>query len=180
VLFDFNTRYGQLIEQQTGIKVPQVSATFPSTWNWERELGVTKQQEKELWNEICGELSYSFWRYLPAYEWSREFLAAAAEQGELVFVTSRCGKHCVKATTEALEILGVTKPRVIIAHNKAPVLIAEQITDFIDDRDKNFEDCLNDCTPDSPSFEMWLMDQPWNQHFESDFVIRITNPMQML
>jgi hypothetical protein len=102
---------------------------------------------------------------------------------DIYFVTSRPGPQAQKATEDALEILDVHKPKVIIASDKPPVLMEIKATHFLDDRDKNFEDCiLADLGPSSfqRKFDMFMLDRPWNRHFTHPWVKRIHNVREIL
>ncbi len=180
VLFDFNTAYGELLEHISGISIPPATRDWPTQWDWELPLGITKKQKREAWNYICGDGSYRFWRSLPAYEWSHNFLAALPHEGDFIFVTARCGTMCQKATADALTELGVVDPQVFIAHKKAPVLLAEGVTDFLDDRDKNFKDLITyEQQFKSIPIRKWLLDQPWNRAYAGYMVHRIDSPHTM-
>jgi len=183
VIFKFNDNYSNLIKRMTGIDIPPETAHYPETWYYEREAGVSKKQESEVWSYINGEGNYSFWRFLPAYDGAREFLEKAQQTFEnVVFITARSGPKVQQATEDALSVLGVKKPQVIIAHYKPPVMQELKVTDFLDDRDKNMEDVrLFDMTADEPiNSKLWLLDRPWNRKFNPSYVTRVVSPMEVL
>jgi uncharacterized HAD superfamily protein len=175
VLFDFNSRFIELCNKAFNVNIPPVSHHYPDEWHYPLKH-ISKKQYRQAWDEICNSQSYNFWRFLPAFEWSRDFLLQAQQSASLVFITSRCGKHCQRATEDALLILGASNPHVVIAGKKAPVVKAEKCTDFLDDKPENHDEVAaanEDCN-------QWLLDGPWNRHYQHPRVERITDPRDML
>jgi hypothetical protein len=187
IIFNFNKPYTDWLNAKFKVSIPPDDHNYPNTWNYAIDGNfVTKDQEREFWKWAGGVGNYSFWRFLPVYPGAHNFLAAAqAMFDEVVFITSRPGTEVKRATVDALEILGVKNPNVIISSYKVPDLINCGATDFIDDRDKNFEDILawglgqEDDTTDVRA-KLWMLDRPWNRHFNHPCVTRISDPMEIL
>ena len=203
VIFDFNTPYINWLNHKFKSQIPQPSADYPDTWYYVTDGGhVTKEQEGQFWKWAAGEGNYQFWRFLPAYPGAKEFLAGAFDRySDIYFVTARPGKDAKKASEHALETLGVNRPQVVIASEKVPTLIGIGATDFIDDRDVNFEDVLlwgmgqGDVHMNDPKIarnlkgsmngmdlgiNLWMLDRPWNRHYSHPRVTRITDPKEIL
>jgi len=184
VVFQFNKSYCDLFRQKFDIQFPSETSLYPYKWDYESELA-TKEQIDEVWKDIRGPQNYNFWRNLPVYEGAPEFLKLAHEQFDAVhYITARSGPRAKEATEDALRAIGVKNPHVVVANYKVPHLIALGCTDFLDDRDKNFEDVLY-----AEVFEgyglhkmphLWMLDRPWNRLFIHPQVTRIVNPTEML
>ncbi len=161
------------------------SDTYPVKWHYPTEDGhITKEQYREFWEWSSGKGNYVFWRFLPAYPGAREFLRQANQVfSEIHFVTSRPGKDVKEATVDALAMLGIPSPSVHVADYKPPVLKDLGATDFLDDRDKNFMEAieygLNEDNGASP-VEHFILDRPWNRHFNHVWVSRVKDPMEIL
>lgn len=183
VIFSFNNCYAELFKQKFGLSYPPETKEYPSVWNWEYPQ-CTKAQEDEVWKHINGVGNYQFWRFLPAYPDAKHFLNMAQQEfKQIYFVTARSGKECKRATIDALEMLGVKNPFVIIAHNKVPTLLSIAATDFLDDRDKNFMDILKwnaEHPLDEFTGKLWMLDRPWNRHFNDPKVTRIQAAAEIL
>jgi hypothetical protein len=171
VIFQFNKSYCDLFKEKFNIEFPPETSLYPDTWNYELSKATVSQID-EVWEEINNGRNYDFWRNLQPYEGAQDFLDRANEYfDEIHFITSRTGKDCKVATEDALiDQLGVFRPKVIISHYKVPDLIKIGATDFLDDRDKNFEDVLKGINvAERP--KLWLLDRPWNRHY-SDFSVQ--------
>jgi hypothetical protein len=187
IIFKFNDSYRREIQRMYKIDIGEETNEYPNVWYYERAVGVTKEQESAVWDYINSEYgSYHFWRYMPVYDGAKEFLKAAQQTFyDIYFVTARSGPKAQEATKQALWMLGIDNPKVIIAHDKVPHLLAIGATDFLDDRDKNFEDVLK--WNAQPAMEastcdakLWMLDRPWNRHFQHPLVKRILSPMEIL
>jgi 5'(3')-deoxyribonucleotidase len=179
VVFQFNKSYCDLFWELFGIKFPAETSEYPDVWNYEAQLA-SQGQIEDVWHEINGVRNFHFWRHLPPYEGAQEFLKQAQEKfDDIYFITSRSGPECQRATEGSLEALGVKDPKVIISNYKVPDLIHIGATDFLDDRDKNFEDCiaagLNEDNANNP-LNLWMLDKPWNRHYNHPWVERISSP----
>jgi hypothetical protein len=180
VIFEFNRAYITWLNNKFKCQIPMPSDTYPDTWNYPEDGNyVTKEQTGEFWGWAADKGNYVFWRFLPAYPGAREFLRYANQKfHEIHFVTSRPGKDVKMATTEALQMMGIPSPLVHIADFKPPILKDIGATDFLDDRDKNFDDAL--AWQLQTSANLWMLDRPWNRHYQHKHVTRIVDPMEML
>ena len=64
VCCDFSTAYAKVLTKETGIVFPEVSETWPDVWFWEREAGVTPEQEKLVWDTHILQVGSKFWESL--------------------------------------------------------------------------------------------------------------------
>lgn len=170
-----------LFEARFGIKFPPISSSYPNEWSYEKKFA-TSEQIKEIWRMIENDYNYSFWRNLAPYDGAREFLAQAQNKfDKIVFITSRGGDSCQLATEDSLKYLGVEKPQVIISHHKVPDIIKFNVTDFLDDRDKNFEDILlaRWDMPQLDKVNLFMHNRPWNLYYEHPNVKRILKPSEI-
>lgn len=172
VIFDFNTSFIALLNTLCGSNIPPVSSSWPSTWSYPLDGGhVTRAQWRAVWSLLSSHHGSGFWRHLPAYGWSTEFLAQADRDfDDVVFVTAR-PESATDATHDALSVLGVTAPRVRFAHQKRDVLADIGATHFLDDRDLNLDECVS-----LPGLRSFLLDQPWNRAFTHAGVTRVAHP----
>lgn len=177
VLFDFNRRFIEYCNEMFNVEIPNVSAQYPDEWHYVLKY-LTKQQNRAAWASICdSEDNYDFWRHLPIYEWSRPF---ALDVGNIphVFITSRCGRDCHRATSHALQAIGFINPLVVVANKKAQHILDHGCTDLIDDKQENFEE-LRQADPDG-KVRQWILDQPWNRTFNPSWIRRIYDPREIL
>jgi hypothetical protein len=183
VIFNFNSSYISWLNTNFKAGIPPDGDNYPDTWNYATDGNyVTKEQEKEFWKYASGIGNYSFWRFLTTYPNAKEFLEKCQTHfSEVHYVTSRPGDDVKRATEDALSVLGVKSPSVFIASNKPPVLKQIGATHFLDDRDKNFEDCLtfNYQTAQLDDLNMFILDRPWNRHYNHPHVERIFNPNEI-
>lgn len=201
VIFDFNAAYINEMNKRYNAGSPFASDTYPTTWYYLTDGNyVTKEQDKEFWSWAANEGNYEFWTSLPSYPGAQEFLRRAFKNfNDVWFVTSRPGKRVKQATTDALKRLGVNEPRVIISSYKVPDMIGVGATDFLDDRDKNFEDVLlwgnqegdvrikgnlpkgmNGTLNQDLGIKLWMLDRPYNRHFNHPNVQRIHSIFEVL
>lgn len=167
VLADFNTAYKRKIEARfPHIKCPDYDrACYPTEWAWERALGLTKDQEDEVWEKDILS-SPTFWYMIPRYPWTREALdRASTSQVDVYFVTSRSGKRC-KAQTEdwlassSTENTWYPTVNVVTSHKKKiEVLDGLSVGFYIDDR----LDTLKLIAKELPKLNLYCFDQPWNR-----------------
>ena len=164
VLADFNTGYRELVHQLTDFLMPEISPTFPHTWNYDKALGMDPKDISRCWQAIRD--SESFWRNLPDLEGSHTFLKNVsrweAAGHEFYFVTSRVGKF-VKHQTEAwLTQYGCLNfPTVLISSKKGLSAAALDLDYYIDDKNEN---CL-DVQRDSPTTKGFMLARAWNQAY---------------
>lgn len=174
VIFDFNASFIALLNTFYGARMPASSEAYPDTWHYPLDgKHVTREQYREAWQLLASSYGDGFWRHLPVYRWSREFLRQAGSRFDVVFVTAR-PRSAYDATVASLEALGVTRPRVIIADHKFDTLVEIGATHFLDDRDQNFDECA------SLPIQHYLLDQPWNRAYRHPRVKRIKMPFALL
>jgi len=121
---------------------------------------------------------------LPAFEWSKEFITGAQEKYDLVFITARCGKDAQRATEDALFMLGVKNPEVVIAYHKAEDILSSGSSLFLDDKPENHME-LEHAMPKGANVsdrkvKLVILDQPWNRHWDSYYIRRIKDPRELL
>lgn len=174
VLFDFNTAFCERIAKEFDVHLPAVTKDWPTKWDYPDDY-LPSSQLSSLWKKICAKDSYTFWRELPVYGWSKPFLAEAQEGRDLIFVTSRCGSECKRATEDALRALGVEDPKVAVASYKPPHL--DCVDDFLDDKPQNFTEAHEVW---GSSLRYWILDQPWNRDYNPRWIRRIYDPREML
>lgn len=184
VIYAFNKSYIKLFKEMFDIRIPEETNDFPNKWNYELDYA-SKPQVDEAWHEINHRRNYHFWRFLPPYEDAQEFLTKAQKEfNEIHFITSRSGSDCKRATEDALTMLGVINPNVVISHHKLPQIMELGATHFIDDRDKNFDDLMvkQDWRKhfSLENLNLFMLDRPWNRHYNNSEVKRIFNPMELL
>lgn len=168
VLADFNTSYGMRMFSRFGTDVPSYNrASFPSSWHWEREVGLTQSQEDEIWKEDIL-TSGEFWLNLPRYPWTKTTVTRLSELTHPVyFITSRSGKECKKQTEEWLwgcqkQETWVPTVCVVQSHKlKIDVINGLSITHYIDDRLDTME-----LLAGNTKAKLYLFDQPWNRDKE--------------
>ena len=119
---DFNTPFIDLVYQQTGIRLPAVSDSFPSSWSYHLDGGVNAAQDKDLWRHISA--SQTFWLDLAPLPTAVEALTrldkartkAGMRWKEPLWITSRPGSTAKLQTEKWLTMHGYARPEVIIAH----------------------------------------------------------------
>lgn len=173
ILADFNPGYKALVEATTAVRLPEISATFPDTWNYAVDAGVTPEEDKAIWKIISE--SQSFWYDLDPYPEAIPFLKRLSDFPDSVdtyFITSRPGMVSKKQTEDWLETFGYVGdkfPTVLISSNKGDCASALRLTHYIDDRNENCWD-VRDVSPTTKNF---MLARPWNKVLEG--VPRITD-----
>lgn len=162
VLADFNTPFVQILEEESGRKLPAVSETFPHTWHYPAALGISPEVEKKCWDRV--KASPDFWRTIPAYDEAEPFLRDLAQtyamSDEIYFITTRVGAQVKQQTEEWLIENGFDfNVTVLVTASKGPVAKALKLTHFIDDKNEN---CLS-VAAESPFTKAYMLARPWNQ-----------------
>lgn len=162
VLCDFNRGFCQLIREQTGRSLPTPSDSWPTTWNYHREYGVTFEEEAILWETIKRD---DFWFRLYPLEEAASALATIDKQrmngDQVYFITSRPGKMAKLYTEWWLRNHGIGQPTVIIAYEKGPLAKALDLDMFVDDKFENCRDVARDC----PTCTVYLVDRAYNRDY---------------
>ncbi len=159
IVADFNSKYKILIESNTDIRLPDVSDYYPNTWNYDVAAGLDPVKRKELWGLI--KKSASFWRELPPYPETGEFLYHLENyiDGDVYFITNRPGASAKTQTELWLDRMGFYEPTVLISEEKGLCAKALNLTHYIDDKNENCADVLEK----SPTTSTYMLARPWNQ-----------------
>ena len=180
VLFNFNKAYTKWLNDEFRCEIPPDDHYYPTTWHYPTDDGhVTYKEEAQFWKWLDkGMNSYDFWANLPTYPDAGEFIKDAQDKfDEIVFITVRPGEGAYDGSKDALKFLGVDDPEVIITSNKGPVVEDIGATHFLEDRDKNFDDVI---AHGHENLKMFLIDRPWNRHYNNDRVIRINQISEVM
>lgn len=164
IVASFEHGYAPLLTQVSGIQFPNLGKPdWPTTWFWEREAGVTKEQESKVWNE-CIIPSTTFWESLPPHLGALDFIGALGDLNydhDVYFVTNRIGQHVKYQTENWLMRHGWIEdetPTVIISGDKGAVCKALKITHYIDDKIENCQDVVIQ----SPKTQCFMLARPYN------------------
>lgn len=190
VLFDFNTAFCKLLNEEFGAKLPMPSAEWPEQWDYPTIGGyITKDQDRQMWKAICSGQIKNFWTNLPYYSHSTDLIAAGNDKArEVYYITSRCGPDRLAESTQAVEELleearlnsfvfndGPVSVIPVDNHlNKLPIINALNLTHYIDDRPDTMLEADYKC----PRTKLALWDQPWNRHINLSGVARLRSVEQ--
>lgn len=170
-LVDFSSGYAKLLTRHTGIEFPPVSDTWPTTWYWEREAGVTKEQEEHVWRTGILHEGSQFWLRLHPMAGAIETLSqinGLIKQGhEAYFISTRTG-HCSKLQAEKwLYKHGIEYPTVLLTPDKVPYLRTLGIEMFIDDKLDTIETVMKAAQAEHLPCEgnVFLLTTPYNQQY---------------
>lgn len=161
-LADFNVPYISLIEQHSGVKLPDSSDTYPNRWNYESDAGLNSTQVSKMWAEI--KASPDFWVKLPAYPETSSFLRSILDlelfqDAAVYFITNRPGLDAKGQTEVWLQRNGYNAhPTVLISGEKGLCAKALELTHYIDDKNENCTD-VRDNSPETANF---MIQRPWN------------------
>lgn len=158
IFSNFSTGYAKVLTEETGIIFPDYSKVEPETWYWEREAGVTKEQEAKVWERI--KASPYFWLDLEPHEGAVDFLNKLNETfHEVYFITDRPGHRSQDQTVQWLSYW-IDSPSVIISrHGKGVVCKAIGIEVYLDDKQENILDVLEK----SPLTDCYMLNKPYNK-----------------
>lgn len=161
VLAAFNESFIPLMANFTGRNLFPENFV-PTTWNYPQTVGYTDKEVAAVWDWIVQ--SPDFWMNLgalPNFEVFAKWMSTLNPWTyELYFITARPGLAAKWQTEEWFyERLGMT-PTVIISSEKGMVARALRLDFYVDDRLEN----TADVTVLSPTTQVFLLDQPWNQH----------------
>lgn len=172
---DFNTAYRQLIGEQTGKWLPEISNVYPTKWNYHEDAGLTKEELEGVWNTIK---NTDFWETLKPYPEAASSLTLLRElRGEgdnIYFITSRPGKYAKHLTEFWLDAQGFECPTVLLSTQKGPVCVGLEIDIFVDDRPENCQDVMAFC---GSSTKVFLLDRPYNREFDHPRISRVMSLM---
>lgn len=171
VLADFNRSFKELIKAQTGIELPPLNDSYPATWSYHTDAGVTEEQDNALWDYIGRS---PFWGTLLPLKDAPAILAwlntLGSEGHSVYFITSRNGDMAKYWTELWLRLHGMETPTVLISSNKGNIAKGLRLDAFIDDRPENNYEVLQTAkkTKSSASQKPWkprvyLIDAPYNR-----------------
>lgn len=156
----------------TDFRMPEISASFPNTWNYDKALGMSSKDIGKCWDFI-NDPETRFWQNLPCLDGAFEFLNALADlpdHVDLYFVTARSGATAKAQTERWLDANGLgvrwNPPTVLISKEKGEVAHALDLHLYIDDKDEN---CV-DVRVKSPSTKCYQLNQPWN-HAQTNIIM---------
>lgn len=174
VLANFTDAYAKALTRRTGIEFPVASADWPTSWFWERDAGVTKEQESETWHHDIIQ-SRTFWQRLspvPNAKPALKHLNKMTQRGdEVYFITNRMGDLAKLQTERWLYAHGVNYPTVIVTGDKVPFLRALKANFFIDDKPDTVMDVGRVAAEEKwENFNLFLFDTPYNrvQHYPNN------------
>lgn len=172
ILADFNSSYRELVHQYSDVRLPEISNTYPTSWNYPRDAGLDKATDNKLWEVISK--SNSFWQDLPAYPDTKNFLEWAGwlpTEVDVYFITSRPGWTAKHQTENWLRFNGFgATPTVLISSEKGQCAEALKLTHYIDDKNENCTDVFNGS---GSITDVYMLVRPWNH--EQKFIPRIAS-----
>lgn len=167
VIADFNTGFMDLfvkLTKEDRFGNPRADIT---TWNYATDqFGYTKEQDKAVWQSVMA--NPSFWRDLPAYKGTLEFLTTLRQLPiRITFITSRVGINVLQQTQDWLTANGFSYPAVIISSNKGATCRRLGVTHYLDDKNENCVDVVKEV----PGCRVVMFAQPYNQEQPGTFRI---------
>jgi hypothetical protein len=193
VLAAFVPAYVEKLTKVSGIQFPVGDPNFPSTWYFEREAGVTRPQENEVWDQIR---QSAFWATLLPMPGALDVIRELDQlsllgRADVYFITSRPGQSAKRLTEFWLTKLGMENPTVILADEKGPVARGLKLDVFIDDRPENIADVFEwtrrPQTPRAgdyagPQTRVYMIDAPYNRSMDMSAhrFTRVANVMEVL
>lgn len=167
VLANFTDAYASALTRRTGIVFPKMSEDWPTSWYWDRDAGVSKQDEEETWHKDIIQ-SRTFWQRLEPHENAKpaiKQLNTMAQRGDQVyFITHRMGTNVKLQTERWLYNQGMNYPTVIVTGDKTPFLRALKVNFFIDDKPQTIIDVGQAAEKEKwDNFNLFLFDRPYNR-----------------
>ena len=167
VLANFTDSYAAALSRRTGIVFPKASSEWPTSWYWDRDAGVSKEDEEETWYKDIIQ-SKTFWQRLdpvPNAKPALKQLNQMAQRGDQVyFITNRMGVNVKLQTERWLYSHGINYPSVIVTADKAPFMKILKANFFIDDRPETLIEIGNLAEKEAwPNFNLFLFDMPYNR-----------------
>ncbi len=167
VLANFTDAYAAALSRRTGIVFPKASSEWPTSWYWDRDMGVSKEDEQETWRKDIIQ-SRTFWQRLeptPNAKPTIKKLNTMAQRGDQVyFLTHRMGELVKLQTERWLYNQGMNYPSVIVTGEKVPFLRALKANFFIDDKPDTILDVAKVAESEKwDNFQLFLFDSPYNR-----------------
>lgn len=169
VLADFNASFVQLVKEQTGVQLPELSDHYPAEWDYHLSAGVSREQDSQLWKHITE--SFNFWmRLSPLAEGARimKALAGVETAHDVYFITSRPGATA-KFQTEAWLLKFFALPTVLIAKDKGPLVKSLKLELFVDDKPENCNEVVE--ATDGKCITL-MPDRPYNRNRIVDYRVK--------
>jgi hypothetical protein len=161
VLANFSRGFVRIAHQLFGTPVGDYSSQ--QCWMFEDfpELGLDKDKCKAVWKVIT-ESKY-FWTSLDPLNPS--IMQTINNIENKVFITNRPGVDTQKQTEWFLERWGIYQPRVIVAEQKGPVVLKENVVAILDDYIKN----VTEIRAAAPSCYTALLYTPYNKVYHNEW-----------
>lgn len=181
VFCDFSSGYAKLLTRHTGIEFPPVSDVWPTTWYWERDAGVTKEQEEYVWKTGILHEGSQFWLRMHPMDGAIEALSqinGLIKRGhDVYFVSTRAGHGAKLQTEKWLYRHGIDYPTVLLASDKVPYLRTLGIDFFVDDKPETIEAVMKAAQYEQlPCFgRVFLKTAPYNRDYVIPGVIRVSS-----
>ena len=178
-LANFSQAYATELTKYTGIKFPDFTHdTTPNTWYWEREGGVTKEQESWVWNNRILQKGSKFWENLnpldEAIDTIKQLDKLSKTGHSIYYITHRMGDMAKRQTEKWLYMMGMDYGTVLISGNKLPLIIGLELDAFIDDKESTIKEVV-----DNPvGARIYIKDANYNK--ECKVGIRVKSVKQML
>lgn len=168
VLANFTDAYAACVTRRTGIVFPKMSDEWPTSWYWDRDAGVTREQEEETWKKDIIQ-TRNFWQKLEPHEGAKpalKYLNQMASRGDqLYFITHRMGDSVKLQTERWLYNHGINYPTVIVTGQKLPFLRALGVNFFIDDKPSTVIEVGEAAMAEKwENFNLFLFDRPYNRN----------------
>lgn len=165
-LANFTDSYSRALTEHTGISFPKNSDEWPTEWYWDRAAGITKDQEKHVWNNVILAKGSTFWQDLDMIDGADKVikqLNSMAKRGyDVYYLTHRMGDNAKGQTEKWLYERGCDYPTVVMTGNKLPVLVALDIGFFVDDKTET----IQEVGAQGVVKETYLKLAPYNRGFE--------------
>jgi uncharacterized HAD superfamily protein len=113
-------------------------------------------------------------------------LERVQDKHDLYFITSRPGPSRMTGIEWLNRNLGVEFPQVLLTKDKAKLIDMLKLDSFIDDRDTQVIEIANESMDMKNLKQMgmtrqvFLRDQPWNQHVMDPRIIRVKNVQEYI
>lgn len=175
VVWNYVAAHLKLLEEISGRKLPERSASWPNEWNYHKTLGLAPEVLNEAHKRI--QEDPLFWTKLQLEEGALQYISqlvwSQSLGHEIYFVTARQGV-AVKFQTELSLLKWFTNPTVLIAPSMDKSLIVKGLDAdiFIDD---NRDTAEGAAMVGKKGLVVLLPDRPWNQGPLIEGVVRVEN-----
>lgn len=192
VLSNFTDSYARALWKETGILFPPNSDEWPTVWYWEREAGVTKEQEGKVWKDHILKGKKKFWEGLAPLPDARaelKQLNRLAKLGhEVTFISTRMGEQAKAQTETWLYNNWMSFPTVILSDKKVPLIRDLGIDFFIDDKWETIDLLARTAETEKwkiggtrPPCSIYLKSTPYNKGYEPyNGVVRVSGVKEAL